>query len=180
MGAEDDIKGILGAASQICFVGTVCVAGRESFGHWLYHPCGLCNGAKCMRCKTCNATGKLAKPESNEFSFSVSEEVGGSMQCMFCGGSGSVKCERCMGAGGEIGKRLNYFRMFHGTKPFNGFLKNRNMNVIPTRLDEEIARTARMDVMTQFHDSVEDFKEMVSKKKFIRALRAKTEGSKKP
>jgi len=181
MGAEDDIKGILGVASQVCFVGTVCVAGREAFGHWLYRTCEYCDGAKCMRCQTCDATGKLKKPESKEWKFSVmDEDVPSVMPCMFCQGSGSVKCSRCMGAGGEIGTKMNYFRMFHGTRPFEGMARNRNVNLIPAKIDEDIARTAQIDVMQRFHESLGAFKRVVSKKKFARVLREKTEGSKKP
>jgi len=150
MGAEDDIKGVLGVASQVCFVGTVIAAGRESYGHWLHKTCRLCGGAKVMRCAPCGAKGKLNKPQSGEFNIS---ETTGTFQCMFCSGSGSVKCSKCMGAGGEIGKTFNWVRMVEGTKPFKDLLRNRSFGVLRHRVHAHVERHAELDALTDFmHD----------------------------
>jgi len=149
MGAEDDIKGILGVASQVCFCGTLVATMREAYGHWLYHACSLCGGAKTMRCKNCDATGKLKKPASGDWN-DVRSDASGTFACMFCSGSGAVKCSKCLGAGGEIAKKLNWTRMAEGSKPFKDLARNRTFGVVPSDLDVGIVRRTEKDILEDF------------------------------
>ena len=149
MGAEDDIKGILGVASQVCFCGTLVATMREAYGHWLYHTCSLCGGAKTMRCRNCNATGKLNKPASGDWN-DVRSDTSGTFTCMFCSGSGAVKCSKCLGAGGEIAKRLNWTRMVEGSKPFKDLARNRTFGIVPNDVDVGIVRRTEKDALEDF------------------------------
>ena len=103
MGAEDDIKGILGVASQVCFCGTVVAAARKAYGHWLHRTCPRCGGAARLRCEHCDASGKLQRPTKRDDFINVMEEETGTFPCMFCQGTGSVTCRTCKGAGARSG-----------------------------------------------------------------------------
>lgn len=174
MGGEDDIKGILGVCAQVCFVGTVIAAARESGAHWLHRTCTLCGGAKTMRCEHCKATGKLQKPEDRGDFATLNAKIE-TFQCMFCQGKGAVNCRRCAGAGGEIGRNINWHRMVHGEKPFKDLLRNRNFGHIPSLLNERIARQADRDTLDDFHDEVEELDGVAAKIRRFRLSQARGE-----
>lgn len=151
MGAEDDIKGILGVASQVCFCGTVVAAAREAYGHWLHRTCPRCGGAARLRCEHCDASGKLQRPTKRDDFINVMEEETGTFPCMFCQGTGSVTCRTCKGAGGEIGRGLNWRRMVAGgSRPFQDLLRNRNFGLSRDAIDRAVVRRAHTDALEDF------------------------------
>ena len=151
MGAEDDIKGILGVASQVCFCGTVVAAAREAYGHWLHRTCPRCGGAARLRCEHCDASGKLQRPTQRDDFINVMEEETGTFPCMFCQGTGSVTCRTCKGAGGEIGRGLNWRRMVAGgSRPFQDLLRNRNFGLSRDAIDRAVVRRAQTDALEDF------------------------------
>lgn len=185
MGAEDDIKGILGVASQVCFCGTVVAAAREAHGHWLHRTCDRCGGAERMRCEHCDATGKLHRPTSRGDFVNVMEQDAGTFPCMFCQGSGSVTCRQCKGAGGEISRRLNWRRMvIGGARPFQELLRNRNFNLVGDAVDRAIVRRAQTDAMEDFVVDDRDIVVAVAKRRARvaakRAARRASSSSSKP
>ena len=61
-----------------------------------------------------------------------------------------VKCSKCLGAGGEIAKRLNWTRMVEGSKPFKDLARNRTFGIIPNDVNVGIVRRTETDTLEDF------------------------------
>ena len=171
MGAEDDIKGILGVASQICFLGTVIATAMSSHGHWMRTNCRACGGARKMLCEHCRGRGKLTKPTARGDFSDINAKVG-EFPCMFCSGSGAVSCRTCAGAGSEIGERLNWTRMARPLASFDEIRRARFFGLVPNPINDLIIRNAKEDTLDEFVHSDLDDLNVVTKKLARRRARA--------
>jgi hypothetical protein len=171
MGAEDDIKGILGVASQLCFLGTVAATAMSAHGHWMRANCRACGGARKMRCEHCRGRGKLTKPTARGDFSDINAKIG-EFPCMFCSGSGAVTCRACAGAGSEIGERLNWTRMARPLASFDEIRRARAFGLVPNPIHALVILNAKEDALDEFVHSDLDDLDVVTKKLARRRARA--------